>query len=55
MKQIVVNLSTFFLVNYSVVSGGSALVFSSLVAGSGVFSPALGAILGLPNISPYMV
>ena len=47
LKQKNFQFSTFiFLVNYSVVSGGSALVFGSLVAGSGVFSQALGAILG---------
>ena len=40
----------FFLVNYSVVSGGAALVFGSLVAGTGVFPPALAAIIGMLKI-----
>ena len=32
------------------VSGGAALVFGSLVAGTGFFSPALAAILGICQI-----
>ena len=32
------------------VSGGSALVFASLVAGSGVISPVLAAVLGKYHI-----
>ena len=35
-----------FSVNFSVVSGGAALVAASLIAGTGYLTPALGLLFG---------
>ena len=39
------NLNCKILVNYSVVSGGAALIGGSLIAATGLFTPAVGALV----------